>query len=738
MGAGNETMQDIKYKYACGPNEMHPALIGVGNNLILFPHSASAGRLYMAANMIPKSVVTEGADERMMVTGFEWSKGYGQTAKRIEAPSNMIVEEVFYVGSTKQNSQEMCDKWAVIHVVFKNDESNAYDVLELPRYNAQNTQVGFEYVYDKDVMRRLKPGATFSKGTVFAKSPRISNSGEWCFGMNTKVAAMSSHGTEEDAIWLTESYARKRLRCMFKHERAFQWNEDEYIPLMLYGTEANPYPFPQSGEKIRADGIVMGFRRRITDNALVSLTKKALRTPDRSYDVLLYASPNCEVMEVEVLSDRMKNRSNNRGTDYISQPHTDILNRHEKKQNEMWNNVLRWYNRRIENNRNEDIPISLELDTFINRARVNYTRSASGKPNTINRSIKQVKLKDWNVTILLKEMVEGRVKFKFAGTNGEKGVAVKIIPDDHAPTYDDGTRAELVFNNTPAFRRQIFSMLMELSINFYNLQVQKEVKVLRDQGKYEEGYATLLKFYKTGFPEFGELVENTYEGNLDAQRDHVIHCADRIISVHVRSDTRLYGVGIINALRSVYNYKPQQATFVNVLGEKVRTVNPILITNQHYIELDKFGTDMSAQALPRSNLYGMPAKVNESNKYGHWLKDQGNRNTGETEGKLRTSQHGGQETVKQMAMAYSPDLRKRIPQRIIRAHKPFDIPQIVKPEEYLTNRAVKMAGNMLSDAGWTVRNELPGDRTIVPVNININELDAGLAEIVNPEKMEGI
>ena len=705
-----------KYKYACGPNEIHPALVGVANNLILFPHCASAGRLYMAGNMIPKSVVTSGASERMMVTGFEWKQGYAQTARSIVAPANMVVEEVFYVGG--QNPREKTDAWNKIYVVFKNDEKNMYDILELPRYNTQNTYVGFEYVYDKDVMRRLaEPHATFAKGTVFAKSPRISESGEWCFGMNTRVAAISSHVTEEDAIQLTRSFAEERLKCMFKHDRAFQWNEDEWVPLMLYkDREGNPCPFPQSGDRIRQDGIVMGFRRRIAENSLVSLTKKALQIPDLTYDQLFYAPINSEVMSVEVLSDRMKNRSNNRGTDYIPQPHNVMLERYEKKQNEMHNNVLRWYKKRIAANLDQDIPITLELDTFVNFSYGNYTRDVNtGKINTLSRSVKQVKLKDWNISILLREIVPGKIKFKFAGLNGDKGVAVSIIEDHMAPTYADGTRAEVIINNTPAFRRQIYSMLMELSINYINVQVQKEAKLLRNLGQYAEAYAKILEFCETGFPEFGEIVRDHYV-DPEAIKDYVDHCCDHMISVHVRSNSRLFGVNIINALREKYPFKPQKATFMNSLGEYVETVNPILIANQHFMMLDKFGTDMSAQALPKSNLFGMPAKLNDSSKHSSWLRDQGNRNTGETEGRLRTSQHGGQETVKQLAMAYAPDLRKVMVRRIMRANDPFDIDQIIKPSEYASNRAVKMASSMLSDSGYTIRSELPTDRTMEPLD----------------------
>lgn len=52
-------------------------------------------------------------------------------------------------------------------MVFKNDEIGKYDLLELPRYNTQNSYIGFEYVYDKEMLRRLEEkDATFRKGEV--------------------------------------------------------------------------------------------------------------------------------------------------------------------------------------------------------------------------------------------------------------------------------------------------------------------------------------------------------------------------------------------------------------------------------------------------------------------------------------------------------------------------------------------------------------------------------------------
>lgn len=687
-----------------GENQLHPAVMGVCANLVVFPWVSSPTRIYMVGNMIPKAVVTSGASERKLKTGNEYQ--YAKQARCIQAPSNMTVEEIFYAQSVNGGEGDT-DKWAPVYVVFRNEEKGKYDIMEFPRYNVQNSYVGFEYVYDMNVMRKLRKGAVFPKGTIFAKSPRISKDGEWMFGMDLKVAPASFHYTEEDGIGITESCAATKLRCMFEHMRSHGWNEDEWVPLTLYGDS----PFPQSGERIREDGIVMGFRRRVSANALVSLTKKALTIPDETHDILFRAPVDSEVMSVEVISERMKNKSNNRSTEYIKQAHTNMLERYERRQNDMWNEVIRWHSGRVAANRGNKIAMTRPLNRFIRFAKGNYTINANtGKPNPLFRAVKRVRVKDWSVTIRLREIVSGRAKFKMSGMNGDKGVIVRIIPDADAPRYDDGTVCDVVVNNTPAFRRQIFSMLMEQSINFINVNIHKEVVQLHKEGDYVGAMEKLMLFYETGFPEFAELVQQTMVTREDII-EYVNEVAATQISVHVRSDTKLYGVEIIKALRKVYSYKPQHITFRDSLGEMVRSVNPVLITNQHFMLLDKFGTDMSAQSLPMSNPFGMPAKLNEANKYSSWLRMVWNRNKGETEGRLTLSQVGAKETVKQLAMGYAPELRTRMAQRIVRAEDGFNINQIIKPEEYGLNRAVQMSRSMLSDSGYTLRRELPSDRS---------------------------
>lgn len=56
------------------------------------------------------------------------------------------------------------------------------------------------------------------------------------------VAAMSHVYTEEDAVVIFEHYAKK-IGVTFRRKHEHQWNEDEWIPLNLYGDLNNHQAF---------------------------------------------------------------------------------------------------------------------------------------------------------------------------------------------------------------------------------------------------------------------------------------------------------------------------------------------------------------------------------------------------------------------------------------------------------------------------------------------------------------
>lgn len=689
-------------------NQLLPEVMSVCINLNSFPHSVSASRQYMLGNNVGKAVVIEGSTTRKNPTGFETE--YAKRARKIAAPSNMTVTKVFYEHSLQPGSG-LTDDWAEIHVVFFNEELHMYDLLTIPKFNTQNTYVGFEYVFNKDVIRRLQQeSATFKKGEIFAESPNISESGEWKFGIEANVCGLTAHYTEEDGIAVTDRFIEK-IATMFEHSRKFSWNDSEYIPLNLYGTLDHPRPFPENGEQVRPDGIVMGFRRRDTSCALVGLSKKALMRPDQTYDVLFYAPPSCTVKNILVKSDRFKNLSNNKRQEKITQPHTELLERYDQRSNKMANDVNDWYWKLDAKYRDHDLPFTPKLHEFVEKQLRHITKFNNGKFNKTKRTHRNKTYLDWNVEIIMKERVRGKKRFKLTDTSGGKGVIVKIIPWQSAPRYPhNGRRSDIIINNTPAFRRQIFSSLIEAAVNLVNDEIFDRIKgYVETKGEYQKAWDELKKFYVVTAPEFGDIIDDVFPTE-EERNDHVDYVIHDQISAERRSDTELYGAKLVEKIQEIYpDIKPQPVEYINDLGQNIVTKNPVIISSMYYLLLDKFGTDMSSQSFPKRNVYGLPSKLNHGDRYRNWHRDQAGRNCGEAESRGKMTQLGGRETARQLAAANSPYVALQMTKRIIRADNPFRIKSIIRPEEFGASRSLGMTLNMLNDAGFTLRKEKPSD-----------------------------
>lgn len=690
-------------------NEISPELGSICINLNTHPQSVSAGRKYMVGNMIPKSCRVKGLTPRRIATGFE--SEYGKYCRRIESQCNMMVELVSYRRTLNTNEHKP-DDWGELDVIYFNCDTNEYSLLKLPRYHTQNYYVAYEYIYDKQMLNRLKKGETFSKGEVFAVSPGVADTGEWMVGLETYVAGMTLPGTEEDGIIATRSYL-ERLGVMFEHVRNFSWNDSEYVPVLLYGTDDDPKPFPENGERIRDDGLVMAFRRRDSNSALVSLTKKALRTPDLIYDIKFYAPPGSIVKGIEIKSERYKDRSNNSKAEKPSYQHTKLLERYELEDNARWNEVKRWYyNLASRYEKDQDLPISKELWGFIYQAFGNVTKDhATNKFNFTKRTHRNKQLLDWNIKITLKEEVRGKIRFKLSCMNGGKGVIVSVIEDCDAPVDKYGRRAELIVNNTPAFRRQIYSTLMEASINFINVNVYDKVVLLRNEGKYKEAMDYLLSFYETTSPEFHELVEGIVTTDTDFTFEHIDYIAKQsMICIQRRPDSKVVGVKLIKNLKEKFgDYKPTTVIYTNELGEREETLEPVMIAPLHYMLLDKFGTDLSCESFPKRNLFGLPAPLNQNDKYNKPYRAKVDRNTGETEARIAISQDGGEETARMLALANSPEAARMAIKRIIRSENPFLVPHVILPTECASNRALQLGINILHDSGYALRGENEND-----------------------------
>lgn len=683
--------------------------IGMNTNRV----TNSASRLYMLCKNQGKAAVIWGSTNRKYSSGDE--QEYAKTARKVETLSEVEVEEILFVKDIVNDKEPTM--WGGYYVIVRDLETGLYDVIEMPKFNSQNMDLGFEYHYDKDLLRSLRKGARYHKGTVFATSARITESNEWCPGIETKVAAMSHCNTEEDAVYIFEHYA-KQIGVTFKRRFEHQWNEDEYVMLNLYGDLETHQGFPLSGQKVRGDCIVMGFRRKDPGSAMAGMTKRALMKPDPIYDILFYAnSPNCIVADIVVETERYKNLSNNKRAEKRTQPHTLILEKLEEEQNAFANSIVTWYRSKQRQYIDKKPPISRELWNLICFAGMGAitrdftTPTSNGKFTKIKRKMSNIQLKDWKIKIDMREDVEGQVRFKNTGMDGNKSVIMKILPSDQAPVDDHGVRADMVVGNTPGYRRQIFNSFMELDINFVNIHLYPEIKKAYEAKDFKKAWTIARDFYDTVSPDQGAMAD-TFTPEEKMKHLEWIMKDENEFSALGNNTGDIQGIKVIERLVDKYPHiQPTPVTFKNEFGETVRTRHPIVISSVYYIMLDKFGDDISCQSTPKLNIFGLPTSLSKHERARDFYRATLNRNVGETEGRLYINQKGGAAAVRILALANSAELLEESVRRLIRAANAFEIERLVLPGEERKNHSLQVIDNMLSDFGLLLRKEREEDTT---------------------------
>lgn len=683
-------------------NQIKSTTQGVAINMNILPQCISPSRLYMLGKNQGKAAVIHHPTPRLITSGDE--DQYGLTARKIELDCDAIVDAIFFVKDPFDETKPLF--WGSYYVIFKSLENGEFFLLEMPKFHNQNMELGFEYHYDKNVMRNLVEGHRFPKGTIFGKSSRISEQGEWCPGIEAKVAAMSDTMCEEDSIKISRSFAKK-VGVTFNRTIEYQWNESEYIPLNLYGTIDDPQPFPLPGQEIRPDNIVLGFRRRNVDDALVTLTKKALMEPDDTYDLLFYGKPGSIVADIKVETDRYKNQSNNKRAYKRTLPHTRHLEMYESASNRFYNDIVRWYENKLnEYGRNTKVPIDKALWNCIlyayGQRSVDHVNSGSQYVK-VKRKFQNILLKDWRLIIHLKQDVSAKVRFKMTGMHGNKSTIGEIVEDEHMPIDDYGIRADIVAANFPDFRRQIFSSLVEMDTNFINIRIYKEIKDLILSGNYKLAWDKVIYFYETVAPDYAELVK---ELNEEERINHLKNIAksEHEFSVWFNSESETRGIDIASNIDERYpDIKPTPVTYVDRFGETVRSKNPIVISSAYYIMLDKFGDDISSQSTPKLNIFGLPTSLSKEERNRNFYRAHVNRNMGATEGRLSINQMGGAVTTRALVLGNSPEMLDSVVKRIISAENPFRIEQLVYPGEERKNYSLMLIKSILGDFGLRLR-----------------------------------
>jgi hypothetical protein len=255
---------------------------------------------------LTQHLVIKDLEEPYILTGFE--QELGKSTFSIKPPGNGEIiniieryEQGIGYGSINYNLSVPPETL----VIFHDDDSGEIDYFSIPYHHTLGSQFGFQYKIS-DAIDGIHPRWKVSKDTVYADSPAVADNHSYMSGTNLNVAFMSLPGVSDDGIIICRDVLNKFTFKLFE-TRTVEFGNDCF-PLNLYGTKDFYKPFPDIGECVREDGVLMMTRQFDEILAPVDLSIEDTMEADYIFDRSIYVrGDEGKIVDIKVISNNISN-----------------------------------------------------------------------------------------------------------------------------------------------------------------------------------------------------------------------------------------------------------------------------------------------------------------------------------------------------------------------------------------------------------------------------------------------
>lgn len=275
-------------------NELRPKLLGP-NALNPFQGNTSSARGAMFATHLGQMLVLNGSQPRVIQTGME--REYGKYTFKVEMPETGVILDIIprYQQTVGQDSIPGNPQTIV---VYESVATKEIGIINLTDYSCNHQYFGFRYKEQRG-LSEIRVGNTIQKGTIFLNSPSVSDEGDYKYGVVANVAYMTHPATSEDGILISEDFLPK-LGFRTYETRTVDWGRNGFA-LNLYGDADNYKPFPELGQAVRADGILMAVRTH--EHSVLAPVERSVADcmqVHHNFDKTTYAAPGGRIKDIKI------------------------------------------------------------------------------------------------------------------------------------------------------------------------------------------------------------------------------------------------------------------------------------------------------------------------------------------------------------------------------------------------------------------------------------------------------
>lgn len=672
-----------------------------------FYGTTSSARGAMFLSHIGQSPESEGCEPRRWQTGMETQ--FGEYTFDVKFPVDCVILHVIRkfptsgMGSTIRRNP-------VTTVVFEHfyDKYKTKDVLHIADYCSLHQDFGFKLEKNKAVMDNLVPGQMFPKGTVIARTRAVRDDGMWGAGVNMNAVFMSAPGTIEDGFIFSDE-ALEKLSPRIYNDAIGNAGRKAYF-LNMYGDENNYKPFPDIGEKIRPDGVVFALRDLDPDLAPADMTARALMTLDRTFDRATIGIPGATVVDINIYRDDRVNPSYTPlGMDaQLVKYHTALANYHREIMKIYQTLYGRW---------KDQLRISPELHQLVVEAQIHLPVKQDQRK--LSRTYRLETLDEWRVSITYEAIKMPGGAYKATDWHGGKGVVCEVKKKEDMPIDQWGNRADVIIFGGSTMRRSNYGRLYEQGLGAAARDLVQRLRVEKGMDRHETPTEQQLKaalsdkawvdYAFNEMIEFYSIVAPSMPPILLDQPDPAGHLYQVLKNQYYLYTPVTDQVSLMESVNTIINsrfcpnYGP--VTYRDQAGRVVTTKDNVLSGNLYIMLLEKIGEDWSSVASVKTQPFGLPSKLNNSDRASTPGRETAIRSCGESETRSYNSVVGPIPTNELIDQTNNPQAHLAVVHSILTAEKPTNIERAVNRKEipFGNSRPVALLNHLLECRGLSLK-----------------------------------
>lgn len=673
-----------------------------------FINHDSASRSYMFSSHFGQPVVLDNGEERIVQSGIEKKFGGNTFSKKIENDSRIIAVTTRYNGIDKSSVNNTVE----ITIVFEDLVTDEIDVLIIPNYFSLHQFFGFKYKWDMDKLNNLVTNTIIPAGTILADSPAVKDNDGYAFGMNLNILkTVMPEGSEDSAI-ISKSAAEKMTYKMY--ETIVVEYGNEMYPLNLYGEIDGVYkPFPEIGDKVRSDGMIMALREVDADTAPLTTSKLDVTQPDTSFDKCTYAKRGDGIItDIKVYYNPKFKKEVYAGTNDITDKYINSLVKYHS-------DILSIYNRIKSDHyakyKNHDYRFSSRFTALIMESLV----MASPDNKRIKKSYKTEELDLYRVELTVRYDDKLSIGSKITDMSGGKGVIGQIVEDHLMPVDKYGNRAEIVMdsNATPARMNLARSYIQYFSgtsreVKRLTIEELKVIQANKGLKNILEALESLnLEETKHLFRHIlavCKIIDNEqYQAystltNIKDIKEVLHETITKEFYIYHKVTNKKNSYAIVNELRNSIYRPPIEDIILNRDGELIPSKNKMLIAPLYMFLISKTSDGYLSAASSKTNHYDLPVGISKVDKSRVPFRRTPTKILSETETRLYGSFTPDERFLIELKdRASSPETHKVAYKNILTAPKPTNIDILIDRSvvPYGNDSALKLTESILNAAG---------------------------------------